>query len=356
VAVLAALAAVGITLGLTDLFAAKGASASSGVQNNTYPTSQQTVSERSLSSQDQVSGTLGYAGSYELINQAQGTFTALPSVGQLIRAGQVLYRLSDSPVVLLYGDTPVYRALSEGMSGPDVKQLNANLVRLGYATASELDPSSDYFSSETAYALEQLQKDLGLTETDTLPLGQALFEPGALRIVSVNATLGTTAGPGPVARATSTTRQVTVDLDAAQQSEIAVGDKVTITLPDNSTTHGVVTSVGKVATTPSDNGGGGSSNATVTVLIAPTHPAATGHLDQAPVEVAITTAAVKHALVVPVDALLALANGSYAVEVVSSGVHSLVPVSLGLFDDADGLVQVTGSGLAAGQSVVVPGS
>ena len=32
----------------------------------------------------------------------------------------------------------------------------------------------------------------------------------------------------------------------------------------------------------------------------------------------------------------------------------LVPVSLGLFDDADGLVQVSGSGLAAGQRVVVP--
>jgi hypothetical protein len=31
-----------------------------------------------------------------------------------------------------------------------------------------------------------------------------------------------------------------------------------------------------------------------------------------------------------------------------------VPVSLGLFDDADGLVQVSGSTLAAGQRVVVP--
>jgi hypothetical protein len=31
-----------------------------------------------------------------------------------------------------------------------------------------------------------------------------------------------------------------------------------------------------------------------------------------------------------------------------------VPVSLGLFDDAEGLVQVTGSRLVAGQEVVVP--
>jgi hypothetical protein len=43
------------------------------------------------------------------------------------------------------------------------------------------------------------------------------------------------------------------------------------------------------------------------------------------------------------------------VEVIGAGNHHhLVAVSLGLFDDAAGLVQVTGTGLAAGQHVVVP--
>jgi hypothetical protein len=52
---------------------------------------------------------------------------------------------------------------------------------------------------------------------------------------------------------------------------------------------------------------------------------------------------------------MAQSGGSYAVEVFDAGgSNHLVPVSLGLFDDADGLVQVTGSGLAAGQKVVVP--
>ena len=61
------------------------------------------------------------------------------------------------------------------------------------------------------------------------------------------------------------------------------------------------------------------------------------------------------AYVVPVDALLALAGGGYALEVVGAhGVHHLEAVSLGLFDDADGLVQVSGAGLGAGQQVVVP--
>lgn len=150
--------------------------------------------------------------------------------------------------------------------------------------------------------------------------------------------------------ASSTAPQVTIALDATQQSAVTVGDKVAITLPNNQTTPGVVSSVGTVATVPS---GGGTP--TITVEVVPTDPATTGGVDQAPVTVSITTATVKGALVVPVDALLALSGGGYAVEVVApNGLHHLVRVSLGLFDDADGLVAVTGAGLSAGQHIVAP--
>lgn len=91
------------------------------------------------------------------------------------------------------------------------------------------------------------------------------------------------------------------------------------------------------------------------MVVSPSDPAATGTWDQAPVQVTVTTATVPRALVVPVTALLAQSGGGYAVEVVDpQGAHHLVSVSLGLFDDADGLVQVTGSGLVPGQEVVVP--
>jgi hypothetical protein len=177
-----------------------------------------------------------------------------------------------------------------------------------------------------------------------------VFLPVRLRIVSVEGTLGAAAAPGPLLQATSSRRVVTLDLDAADQGDVAVGDGVTITLPDNATTPGVVSSVGSVATTPA---GGGSP--TVSVTIRPTDPDATGNVDQAPVDVSITTATVSNALVVPVTALLALAGGGYAVEEVPArGPHFLVGVSLGLFDDADGLVAISGPGLAAGQQVVVP--
>ena len=68
----------------------------------------------------------------------------------------------------------------------------------------------------------------------------------------------------------------------------------------------------------------------------------------------ITTDIVRDALVVPVNALLSLAGGGYAVELAADEVRRLVPVSLGLFDDSDGLVQITGAGIRAGQHVVVP--
>jgi hypothetical protein len=215
-----------------------------------------------------------------------------------------------------------------------------------------------------------------VTRNGALTLGEAVFEPTAVRVTALSAQLGRRAQTGQtVTQATSTTRQVQVALSASQQTEVAVGDTVSITLPDNRTTPGVVSSLGAVATCPSSSGSGpGSSSAapgtdtcspassgssptpTITVGVTPSHPAATGTWDQAPVQVGITTASVPNAVVVPVTALLARSGGGYAVEVVGTGANHLAAVSLGLFDDADGLVQVTASGLAAGQSVVVAGT
>jgi hypothetical protein len=149
---------------------------------------------------------------------------------------------------------------------------------------------------------------------------------------------------------------VSVALNPDLQSEVTAGDRVTITLPDGSTTLGRVSSVGKVATVSSNDSGGSDTGPTVPVQIRPANPKATGGLDQALVEVAIIDHTVHDALAVPVYALLARAGGGYLVEVASGdGAHHLVRVHLGLFDDAAGMVQVSGSGLAVGQRVVVPG-
>lgn len=348
-ATVAVVALVAITVvAVTDPFTS-GHAAQRGVQDNSYPTSIASVTRQSLSSQSEVGATLGYAGSYTVIGHNQGTVTALPALGEVIENGQSLYSVDGSPVVLLYGSAPAYRTLSSGASGSDVEELNADLVSLGYVTSAELSSTSDEFGYWTSVGIEKLQAALGVTESGTLALGQAVFLPTALRVTTLSATLG---GPvsGPVLQGTTTTRQVTIALDASEQSDVNVGDHATIRLPDNQTTPGVVSSVGTVAVASSSGG-----SATVTVEVTPTDPAATGAFDQAPVEVLITAETVNDALVVPIDSLLALATGGYALEVVeASGIHSLVPVTTGLFDTADNLVQVTGSGVVAGQRIVVP--
>jgi peptidoglycan hydrolase-like protein with peptidoglycan-binding domain len=310
---------------------------------------------------------------YAVINQVRGTYTKLPAAGQVISQGHVLFRVNDRPAVLLYGSTPAYRTLSAGASGPDVAELNADLVALHYARSAQLSPTSASFGSGTTAAVEKLQAARGLTQSGTLTLGQAVFEPTAVRVTNVSAKLGGSAQTGQtVMQATSTTRQVQVALDASQQTDVAMGDKVSITLPNNRITPGVISSVGAVASCPSSSGpaGSGSSSAasgtdtcpsgstpTITVGVTPSDPAATGTWDQAPVQVGITTASVSNALAVPVTALLAQSTGGYVVDVVGAGqTNHLVPVSLGLFDDADGLVQVTASRLAAGQRVVAAGT
>jgi hypothetical protein len=331
-------------------------------------TSLAAVQEGPLSSQVSQSGTLSYSvradgTPYLVVNQARGTYTWVPAAGARVDCGATLYKVGEKPVILICGSTPAYRNLAEGNYGKDVRALNKTLVNEGYADTSELDPDSDHFGARTAAALEKLQDKRGADVTGRLDLGQAVFLPGPLRISKVMAKNGTDAGPGtPIMEASSNRREVTVMLDASQQSEVKKGDHAQITLPDNRTTPGVVGRIGTVATSSgkddsgADSGSGsGSGSATIPIYITLTHPKDAGTLEQAPVQVQITTDGVKHALIVPVTALIGRAGGGYAVEVAvgDSGQTRIVPVTPGLFDDADGLVQVSGA-LSANDRVVVP--
>jgi hypothetical protein len=281
--------------------------------------------------------------------ETTAAFTMLPSPGNVIRRGQALYAVDGRPVLLLYGRATAWRAFRPGMSpGADVAQLNANLRALGYGGGL-----GDSFDATTGQAIAALQRAHGLAPTGVLALGSLVFRPGPVRVKSVTATLAQAVAPGEVLSVSTTRHQVTIELDAAYQAQVTVGDPVTITLPSGETTPGRVSAVGSVASTPSEEDADSTPKIDVGVRLL--RQAAAGRLDQAPVSVAITTARVEDVLVVPVNSLLALAGGGYAVEVVTdAGVHRLVPVTLGLFDDAQGLVEVSGPALRAGQRIVVP--
>jgi len=321
-----------------------------GTGQGAPPPATQPVVWEDLSAQVPVTATLGYAGSYQVAGRGGGTLTWLPSAGQVIGQGQALYRVDNSvPVVLLYGSVPAWRTLDEGLTGTDVSQLNHDLVDLGYASGSGISALGwDYFSWETASGVQRLESALGVSSPPgSLPPGSVVFEQGALRVTTV---LGSLGGPaaGPVLAATSDQHVVTIPLSTAQESQVAVGDAVTVTLPDNASTPGTITAVGAVASGTADN-------ATIQVTVTLTHPRAAGILDQAPVTVYITTASSPGpVLAVPVAALQAQSSGSYAVEVIGAGgTRRQVPVTVGIFDDNSGMVQVTGA-LTPGEQIVVP--
>ena len=327
------------------------------------------VVRRTLVEQVKVEGSLGYAGSYRVVAQGQGTLTRLADEGTAVDRGQPLYELDGRPVVLLFGARPGWRRLAPGVpDGPDVRQLEENLVALGHASTTTLKVD-ERFTVETAAAVKRWQKALGVTQDGAVDPAQVVFLPGPARVAEHEAGLGASAQPGAeVLTATSTTRVVTVDLDARRQGLVRVGDAVELELPDGRRTPATVSAVSKVAKVPSDDsagdggssgsgsgsggGGGGGDQPTVEVTATLADPAATGDLDQAPVDVHIGRGRAENVLAVPVNALVALAEGGYAVEVDDGGARRLVPVRTGLF--ATSMVEVSGAGLVEGTRVVVP--
>jgi peptidoglycan hydrolase-like protein with peptidoglycan-binding domain len=320
-----------------------------------------TVEKGMLSARVSGAGTLTYrarsdGSPFVAVNQARGVYTQLPEAGDRVGCGGVLYRVDDRPVVLLCGTLPAYRALHAGMHGRDVRQLNRNLHQLGDDADAHvrIDAGDDTFTSKTEQALRVLQRKKGVAVTGALDVGDAVFLPVAVRIAKVTGQVGVSAGPGaPVLSATSDTLQVEVSLEASQQGEVKRGDRAQITLPGSTPAMGRVAGFGRVARASAGQGNQ-AADATIPTFISLDDPAKADGLDQAPVDVDITTRGADNALSVPVTALVGKGGGGFAVEVVrAGGRRELVAVQLGLFDTGGGRVQVEGD-LHAGDSVLVP--
>lgn len=304
-----------------------------------------TVATRDLLDRETFSGTLGYGDARTVINHAQGTVTGAATEGAVRRRGQVLYRVDEQPVVLMYGSTPAYRPMGVGDEGRDVRQLEANLAALGHDDGGMT--VDEVFDADTAEAVRDWQADLGVDATGRVELGQIVFLDGPRRVASVTATKGAGARPGQSAmETTSTRRTVTVELDARRQELVSVGARERVTLPGSRTVDATVTEVGTVAKAP-----GPDADPTITVTLQLADGARATDLDEAPVDVEITKEKRENALAVPVTALLALAGGGYGVEVIGSDGNRVVGVTVGL--SADGYVEISGPSIAEGTKVVV---
>jgi len=314
----------------------------------TPATSTAEVTRRNLEERQEVSGTLGFGDQTEVTLNGQGTITALPALGAIVDRGQTMVEVDGRAIPLWFGDRPLWRSLDgNATDGADVQEVEANLVALGYATSATLTVDDDWTAATTT-AVKRWQDALGRDETGVVTPGDVVIQPGAVRIADHPTPVGSPAA-GPVAKVTTATRRVTVDLDATKQNLVAKDQPVQVVLPDGKVLDATITSVGTVATAVDTGDPQNPGDPTVEVVISLADPAAAGRLDEAPVTVRVVTSAATDVLAVPVDALLALAEGGYAVDWASGG--GLVRVETGAF--ADGWVEVTGD-LAEGDEVVVP--
>lgn len=349
------------------------------------------VQRRDLTVGTSLQGQLGFGAEEPIPIQASGTVTWLPALGARAELGDVLLKVDNRPIVLMYGSTPAFRAMDDGTNqddveedpaesptgpvdtgpvnsrsspasaddagksggrrkaqggeeeeappaqpsvGPDVEELESGLSALGY-TGFTVD---EEFTSATAAAVKRWQEDLGVEPTGRVELGDVVFLPGPIRLRPSADSLGRPVSETSVYQ-TGLRKVVTVETDDADWAEKGVSVKVT--LPSQKSAAGHVVAVTSGGSDP-ETGSSGMKQIRFE-LNRPRSKAAPG-----PVTVTYASAERKNVLVVPVAALVALSEGGYGVELAEGGYVGVEP---GLY--ADGLVEITGD-LDEGTRIRVP--
>lgn len=360
-----ATAGIGVTVLVAGTVVVLAASSGKGsAKTPSAITATATVERRDLVQTDDQPGTLGYRDNRIAYTALGGTVTWVPAPGEIVAPDHRLVALDGAPVVLMNGSVPMYRPLSLGVTdGPDVRELEADLVADGYDAARAIT-IDDHYDWATRAAVNRWKEAHGLTQNGQVELGRIVFQPGPRRVTTLDVHVGQVLPPGasvPALVTTSNRRVATVQLDTGRQTEAVIGQRVDVTLPTEQVVRGVITSVGRVAQSSDQSGGQGGDNstsgagaapqATVPVTIELRHGRRLPPLDQAPVTVAFAQAIRRNVLTAPVSALLATAGNRYAVDVVrSSGATTRVPVTPGMF--AGGYVEIAGHGVFDGMRVV----
>jgi peptidoglycan hydrolase-like protein with peptidoglycan-binding domain len=317
-----------------------------GQAHSDRPAATGKVTRQTLADTQSQDGELGYGTATTVAGRLAGTVTGLPSSGSTLKRGQAVYRVDNTPVVLLYGALPAYRALSPGTKGVDVKQFEQNLYALGYRGFT-VDKT---YSSTTAGVVKKWQGRLGLPKTGTVELGRVIYATGAVRVDTLKAAVGDAAQPGQsLLTYTGTARVITVELDVSDQRLAVRAAAVSVTLPNGKTTSGKIT---KTTTVIKPAEGQNPATTKIQVTVTVDDKKALAGLDQASMSVGFKASERKDVLTVPVAALLALAEGGYGVQVVDGTATRIVAVRIGLF--AGGRVEVSGDGLTQGMTVGMP--
>jgi len=318
------------------------------------PVKTATVERGTISATESWDGTLEYGLPRTVKSSAAGTITRLVDQDEPLERGDELYRLNERPVILLLGAVPMYRDLAPGQSGIDVRQLEANLAKLGYARFTV----DNAYTASTAAAVRAWQADAGADQTGTVARGDVVFVPSGGRVDALHAGVGDVVTPGaPVLDMTGTAKVAVVEADLEDRGRFDLDAKVTVVLPGGAKVPGTVSAMRVVKVAAADSGEGGAGGATDAQSIVEVEVAldrAPDELVGAPVEAVVAIDKRADVLLVPVTALLAVAEGGYGLEVVrGDGTTKIVRVDTGLF--ADGRVEVRGAGISEGTVVGVAG-
>ncbi|HEU4541910.1 MAG TPA: hypothetical protein VFR23_12350, partial [Jiangellaceae bacterium] len=214
----------------------------------------------------------------------------------------------------------------------------------------------------TAVAVREWQDDIGAEQTGVVRRSDVVFMPAGGRVDTVHVGVGGSVAPGTaVLDVTGAEQVVSLEVDVVDRDLVKVGTDVTVGLPGGEEIAGTVTAAAVVEDDSSEGGGGDpggeedpGSDDTVTEV----EVTLDGEVDElflgSPVDIVVDVDQRENVLVVPVNALLALAEGGYGLEVVAAdGSTSIVSVKSGLF--ADGKVEVEGAGIGEGTVVGVAG-
>jgi hypothetical protein len=334
--------------------------------------------KQALSSVVTAQGSIDYTGAapLTLTGTVGGAVTQLitraPAPGTTVGPGERLLEVSGRPVFLLTGQIPMYRTLTDGIRGDDVRQLQQALtsLRLGRVTSGVFDaPTQTLVKRWYEHAGYEPQMTEDTPPKVTVPSGEILFLPTLpIRVDTVTARAGAPA-TGQIGTATNSTVNIQGTLPTADAQLVHAGMAATLTLPDGTTMAASVDALGKDAapppteqnTAPADpqqqqqpQPQQASPDVTPLRLVAwdPAAPAAyAGKSAKIDILVGKTDGDV---LAVPIAGVATAQDGSTRVQVQGAGNQVRdVPVKVGL--TANGLVEVTplSGELKPGDRVVV---
>jgi peptidoglycan hydrolase-like protein with peptidoglycan-binding domain len=330
----------------------------------TGPAATAEVTRETLTSTETWSGKLGHGTPFAVTTKADGTITWLAEQDSKIKRGSVLFRVDEHPVVALKGGLPMYRDLSSGSKGSDVKQLEENLTELGYDGNGYGFDVDKTFTWYTGQAVKEWQADVGSEKTGTVKESDVVYLTRNGRVDGLKVAVGDTVTSGTeILGITGSKQIVSLEVDVKDRDLVSVDTEVVIGLPGDEEVQGTVTSANVVEDTSGDGGGEGGGDEdpgaadTITEVEVTLNDEVDESLLGSPVDIVVEVDRREDVLAVPVGALLALSEGGFGVEVVqqsgSTPATNIVPVDAGMF--ANGKVEITGAGIDEGTVVGVAG-